>query len=103
MLNHIIDLWHSREIDDYFTDLMMNTRDVIRQRFPGEVAPEILSLSMVHAKLRSQQQQDSAGINAQNDAEASKKATIEQQGYAFPPRVSSSQPKTPTVMPLRCS
>jgi len=86
VLNHIIDLWHSREIDDYFTDLMMNTRDVVRQGFPGEAASEILSLSLVHAKLRSQQQQGSAGVNAQNDAEASKKATIEQQGYAFSPK-----------------
>ena len=86
VVNRIADLWHSKEIDAYFTDLMTDTRDGSRHGFPSELASEIFSLSLVHAKLRSQKQQDAAVVNPWDDVEASKKAAIEQQGYAFSPR-----------------
>ncbi len=86
VVNRIINLWHSREIDDYFTELMLDNRASTREGFPPEVASEIFSLSLVNTKLRSQKQQGAAGVNPWDDVEASKKAAIEQQGYAFSPR-----------------
>jgi ankyrin repeat protein len=85
VLNRIVDLWDTQEIDDYFNDLMIDTRGGTRQGFPPEVASEIFALNMVHAKLREQQQQIAAGANPWNNVEAAKKAAVEQQGYAFSP------------------
>jgi hypothetical protein len=103
VMDRITDLWESEEIDDYFTDLMMNTRGGTRQGFPPKVASEIFSLSMAHAKLRIRKRPDAAGINPWDNVEVSKKSAIEHQGYAFSPRVLPSQPKRETAMPLHCS
>jgi ankyrin repeat protein len=86
VLNRIVELWDTKEIDDYFNELMIDTRGGTRQGFPPEVASEIFALSMAHAKIRGQEPQAAAGGNPWNDAEASKKAAVEQQGYAFSPK-----------------
>lgn len=86
VLNRIIELWHSKDIDSYFTDLMIDNRDGARQGFPPKVASEIFSLNLLHAKLRSQEQQEAAGTNPWDDVESSKKSALEQQGYVFSPK-----------------
>lgn len=87
VMNRIVDLWDSKEIDDYFNELMIDTRGgASRQGFPKEVASEIFALSLAHGKIRDKKQQAVAGSNPWGDVEASKKAAIEQQGYAFSPK-----------------
>ncbi len=88
VMNRIVELWDSREIDDYFSELMIDTRTDSggnRQGFPKEVASEIFALSMAHTKIRDRKQKTSSG-NPWDDVEAAKKAAVEQQGYAFSPR-----------------
>lgn len=86
ILNRLVELWDSKEIEDYFNDLMMDNRGGTRQGFPPKVASEIFALSMAHDKIRSQKQQAAAGGNLWDHVEASKKAAIEQQGYVFSPK-----------------
>jgi len=86
VLNRIVELWDSREIDDYFNELMIDTRSANRQGFPKEVASEIFALSMAHTKIREQKQQKSATDNPWDEVEASKRSAIELQGYPFSPK-----------------
>lgn len=85
VLNRIIELWYSLEIDDYFTDLMVDTRGG-RQGFPPEIASELFTLSLVHAKLRDQKQQSTAVVNAWSDIEESRRTAIVQHGYDVSPK-----------------
>lgn len=85
VLNRIIELWHSPEIDGYFTDLMVDTRGG-RQGFPAEVASELFALSQFHAQLRNQGQQPAVASNPWGDVEDLKRTAIEQQGYDFSPK-----------------
>lgn len=86
VMNRIVDLWDTKEIDDYFNELMINTRGgIARQGFPKEVASEIFALSMAHGKIRDKKQHATGGT-PWDDVEATKKAAIEQQGYAFSPK-----------------
>jgi hypothetical protein len=48
ILNMIMSLWDSNEIDDYFMELMVSKRSG-RVGFPPEIATEIMHLSLVHA------------------------------------------------------
>lgn len=85
VLNRIIELWYSPKIDDYFTELLVDTRGG-RQGFPPEVASELFTLSQVHTSLLSQKQQLPA-VASPWDAEADlKKEVVEQYGYEFSPR-----------------
>lgn len=86
VMNRIVELWDTKEIDDYFSELMIDTRGGTRQGFPKEVASEIFALSLAHGKIREQKQQAAAGGNPWDDVEASKKSAVEQQGYAFSPK-----------------
>ena len=52
ILNKIVDMWTSSKIDDYFSDLILDTRGDQRQGFPPEVAEEILRLSVINTKYR---------------------------------------------------
>jgi len=51
VFDKIIELWDTPQIDAYFHDLMMNTREG-RQGFPVEVAGEIYYLSQVRERTR---------------------------------------------------
>lgn len=86
VMNRITELWNSKEIDAYFTDLMIDNRGGTRQGFPPRVASEIFALSMAHANIRDGKKKVSAGANPWDDVEATKKFAVEQQGYAFSPR-----------------
>ncbi|MDD2722161.1 MAG: ankyrin repeat domain-containing protein [Gallionella sp.] len=48
ILDHIMSLWDSDEIDECFMELMVSNRSG-RQGFPPDVAAEIMHLSLVHA------------------------------------------------------
>lgn len=52
ILKKIVDLWESPTIDDYFSDLILDTRDDQRRGFPPAVAEEILRLSAINTKYR---------------------------------------------------
>lgn len=86
VFNRIIELWYTQEIDDYFTELLMDTRGGTRQGFAPEVASEIFSLSMAITKLRAEAEKAEAGNNPWANIEDSKKSAIEQQGYQFSPK-----------------
>ena len=86
IMNKIVELWDSTEIDAYFTDLMIDNRGGTRQGFPPKVASEIFALSNAHAKIRDGKKKPSAGGNPWDDVEAGNKAAIEEQGYKFSPK-----------------
>lgn len=85
VLKRIIELWHSPEIDDYFTDLLVDSRGG-RQGFPHEVASELFALSQFHAELRHQKQPSATVTNAWSDIEESKRIAIVQHGYDVSPK-----------------
>lgn len=85
VLNRIIELWDSPAIDDYFTDLLIDSRGG-RQGFPLEVVSELFVLSSFNAKLRIQKQQLIAASNPWDNVEHSKRTAIAQQGYDFSPK-----------------
>ncbi len=82
VFNRIVELWDTKGIDDYFNDLLMDTRGGTRQGFPPEIASEIFALSIAHEKIRSQNRRTIPW----EDAEFSTRAAIERQGYAFSPK-----------------
>lgn len=86
VMNRITELWNSKEIDAYFTDLMIDNRGGTRQGFPPRVASEIFALSMAHANIRDGKKKIAAGANPWDGVEAAKKFAVEQQGYAFSPK-----------------
>ncbi len=52
ILHKIIALWDSELIDDYFSGLILDTRNDQRQGFPVAVADEILRLSRINERYR---------------------------------------------------
>lgn len=52
MLNKIVELWNSPELDPYLQQLMLDQRDHQRQGFPAEVATDILRLSRINTEQR---------------------------------------------------
>ncbi len=84
VLNRIIELWDSPEIDDYFMDLLIDNRGN-RQGFPPDVVSDLFALSQFHAKLRSQEQPADAS-NPWSDVEDLKRAAFEQRDYDISPK-----------------
>ncbi len=52
IVNRIAELWEAPEIDDYFSELMVDNRGGQRQGFPPVIAREIMSLCMAHGELK---------------------------------------------------
>ena len=52
IFNKIISLWELESVDDYFSELILDTRNDQRQGFPAVVAEEILRLSVINTKYR---------------------------------------------------
>lgn len=86
VLNRILELWNKKEIDMYFKELMFDNRGSNRRGFPHEVASEIFTLSLVHARLFGQTPQPVTGTNFWIEADKEKRAAIELLGYAFSPQ-----------------
>ncbi len=87
IMERIVELWDSKEIDTYFTDLMIDQRGGNRQGFPPRVASEIFALSMAHGNILENKKKKSVkGSTAWDHVEEAKKVQIEQQGYKFSPK-----------------
>lgn len=86
ILNRIAELWNSKEIENYFTELMIDNRGGNRQGFPPNIASEIFSLSMAHAKYVEKSRQQTPGSTPWDNVEEAKKSIIEQAGYKYSPR-----------------
>lgn len=80
VLNRIMELWDSAEIDAYFTDLMVSSRPD-RQGFPQEVASDIMYLSSVHTR-----QQDREEANPWGHVSNTIQQEIELQGVPYSPQ-----------------
>ncbi|MDD5329164.1 MAG: ankyrin repeat domain-containing protein [Sulfuricella sp.] len=52
IVSRIAELWDTPEIDDYFSELMVDSRGGQRQGFPPEIAQEIMALCMAHGELK---------------------------------------------------
>jgi hypothetical protein len=57
ILNNILVFWGTKEMPDYFTQLMVTDREG-RAGFPPEVATEIMRLSLIHASQYGSQKKD---------------------------------------------
>lgn len=75
----IIDLWDTPQLDDYFIELMIDSRGGGRQGFPHEVATEIHRLSQVYDRLSHGEDKPASNPWAHIDIE--KQHAIEEQGY----------------------
>lgn len=85
VLDRIIELWYSPEIDDYFTDLVVDKRGN-RHGSPPEVASELFTLIQTHAKLLNHHRQSMRVADPWCEVEESKRNAILQQGFAFSPK-----------------
>ena len=85
VLNRIVQLWNLREIDDYFSELMIDNRGGNRQGFPREVVSELIALSLANTRAREKREKAGAG-NPWDNVEEAKRTAVEEQGYAFSPR-----------------
>ncbi len=84
ILNRIIELWETPQMESYFNDLMMDTRGGTRQGFPKEVASDILNLSRVYDLQKSLKSQPKKQEAWEDVLERSKKEA-EEKGYTAIP------------------
>jgi len=84
ILNRIVELWHTPQLESYLQDLLMDTRGGTRQGFPKEVASDIFNLSRIHDLQKSQKAKPEKG-NAWDDILERGKVEAEQKGYAVIP------------------
>lgn len=84
ILNKIVDLWETPEMDAYFTELLIDTRGGTRQGFPKEIVAEIYQLSRVHE--HAQKQAPAEQSDPWAEIELNKKRAIEELGYESTPQ-----------------
>lgn len=84
ILNKVIELWGTPQLDAYFTELMIDTRGGTRQGFPMEVAAEIYRLSQIHEHLRQPGRAEPADPWAHINID--KQQEIEKLGYRCTPQ-----------------
>ena len=82
VLDKILDLWDTPDIETYFHELMVDTRGETRQGFPPAVASEIFAL---HNAYTSRQLHTDTDSNVWADVPELKKIELEQLGYTFSP------------------
>ncbi len=85
VLSRIVELWYSVAIEDYLTKLLMDDRGD-RHGFPPDVASELFTLSLVHAKLRSQKDPSTEIADPWANVDDSKRTDLIRQGYDFSPK-----------------
>lgn len=83
ILNKIIELWDTSQMETYFHDLMIDKRGG-RQGFPAAVATEIFYLSQVYERTRKHGGTKSAGPWA--SANIGKQHEIAEKGYQYTPQ-----------------
>ncbi|OIP13174.1 MAG: hypothetical protein AUK53_06715 [Betaproteobacteria bacterium CG2_30_59_46] len=82
ILNKIVELWDTPEIDDYFGELMVAKRGKEQQGFPPDIAKEIMDLSKIHDLLK--QQAPQGGGDPWEEVQAKQK--LSDQGISFVPK-----------------
>lgn len=80
ILHKIIELWDTPQLEAYFTDLMVNTRDTERQGFPKEVVSEIYYLSQVYDRTRTRSRAQAENDNPWACIDISKQREIAGKG-----------------------
>jgi len=85
IVDRIVELWHLKAIDDYFSELMIDDRGGTRQGFPPSIAFEIFTLSVANEKIRTQGQNSAVEDSPWEMVKEEKKFAIERQGYQFSP------------------
>lgn len=83
ILNRIVELWETPQMDTYFTELMIDTRGGSRQGFPKEVAAEIYRLSRIHEQSR--QPSHVRQLDPWANINLNKQREIEKLGYQCTP------------------
>lgn len=83
ILNRIVELWETPQMDAYFTELMIDTRGGTRQGFPKEVATDIYRLSRIHEHSLQKSQVTQNDPWAHIDGQ--RKQALEQLGYQWTP------------------
>jgi ankyrin repeat protein len=84
ILNRIVELWDTPQIESYLQDLMLDTRGGTRQGFPKEVASDIFNLSRVYDNYVSQKTQPKS-TDAWSDILERSKLEAEQKGFVVIP------------------
>ncbi len=84
ILNKIIELWNTPQIESYFHDLMMDTRGGTRQGFPPQVASDIFNLSRMYDLQKSEKIKPKQ-VEAWEDVLERSKQEAEQKGYTAIP------------------
>jgi hypothetical protein len=82
ILNKIIELWGTPQLDAYFLDLMVDTRGN-REGFPTEVASEIYHLNQLYDRTKGQTEEP---VDPWANIDFQKQAEIEAQGYKWTPQ-----------------
>ncbi len=86
IVDRIVELWDSKAVEDYFTELMIDDRGGTRQGFPPNIAHEIFKLSVAHEKIRDQGQNTAVELSPWEMVKEEKRFAIERQGYDFSPQ-----------------
>ncbi len=84
--DRIVELWLTKALDDYFTELMIDDRGGTRQGFPPNIAYEIFTLSVAYEKIRDQGQNTAVEASPWDMVKEEKRFAIERQGYSFSPQ-----------------
>lgn len=84
ILNKIIELWDTPQIEAYFNDLMMDTRGGTRQGFPKDVASDIFNLSNVY-DAQKRQKNNPLEKDAWSSIIEQEKKDAEQSGHSIIP------------------
>jgi ankyrin repeat protein len=79
ILNKMVELWGTPQMEPYLTDLMIDSRGGTRQGFPMEIANEIYRLSMTYERLLNQSNKQTDDPWASIDSH--KRQEIEALGY----------------------
>jgi len=88
ILDKIVELWGTPALDDYFDDLLLVKRGMVREGFPPDVASDIMALSLAYAQWH---QATAAAKAARPDnvwehVPPDKRLAIENLGFEFTPR-----------------
>lgn len=86
ILNRIVELWDTPDVEEYISDLMIDKRGGTRQGFPTEVASEIFTLSRIYEEVHAKSQPKPALSDPWQMDDNLKRDAIEAQGYIFNPQ-----------------
>lgn len=88
VLEKVVELWGSPALDEYFDDLMLVKRGVVREGFPPEVASDIFALSLAYSKWHqaTQAPRQAVSANVWEQVPLKKRQEFANLGFEFSPR-----------------